>query len=218
MWAFSPSGEALWTYDHTGAIEELVVAPNGSCIIFSDDYHINGIVDGELMWSEYVGRTSYENNRTLAISPDSSYFVHGSRVNGPKIVVKNLKGDELWSFSLENLLRSVVITHDSKYIIAGCHGYIYKFISDGTLVWKSRVGADNKYLSITPNAEYIVVGAIGAVSPFSRIIVLDVEGKPLWKARSIENIFAVGVSLDGSHVAFSNRLYHLYLFSNPPKK
>jgi outer membrane protein assembly factor BamB len=219
MWAFSPSGETLWTYDHTGAIEQLVVAPNDSWVIFNDDYHVNAIVDGKLMWSEYVGRIStYENKRTLAISPDSSYFVHSSRVDGPKIVVKTLKGEELWSFALENRLRSVIITHDSKCIIAGCHGYIYKFTSDGTLLWKSKVGADNKCLSITPNAEYIVVGAVGALSPFSRIIVLNVEGKPLWKAKSAENIFAVGISPNGSHVAFSNRLYHLYLFSNLPKE
>jgi hypothetical protein len=72
MWAFSPSGETLWTYDHDGAIEQLVVAPDDSCVIFCDDYHINCVANGTLRWSEYTGRIStYENKRTLAFSPDS---------------------------------------------------------------------------------------------------------------------------------------------------
>lgn len=214
MWAFSQAGEILWRYNHNGAIEQVVIAPNGSCVIFCDDSHINSVMDGKLVWSEYVGRIStYENKRTLVFSPDSSYFVHESRIDGSKIVVKTPDGEEMWSFSLEDRLRSVAITHDSHYIIAGCNGYVYKFTSDGNLVWKSRVGADNEYLAITPNAEYTVVGA---VSPFSRIIVLNMEGKPLWKSKSFDNIFAVAISPNGNNIAFSNRLRKLYLFSNRP--
>lgn len=216
LWAFSPSGEALWTYDHDGAIEQLVVAPDDSCVIFCDDYNINCVANGIVCWSEYTGRIStYENKRTLAFSPDSSYFIHESRIDGPRIVAKTPDGEELWSFPLENRLRSVAITDDSNFVIAGCTGYLYKFTSEGTLVWKSKVGADNQYLAITPDAQCIV---IGAVSPFSRMIVINAEGKPLWRTRSIDNIFAVVISPDGKKVAFSNRLDNLYLFSNPPEE
>jgi hypothetical protein len=70
---------------------------------------------------------------------------------------------------------------------------------------------DNQYLALTPGAEYI---AVGSIFPF-RLIVVDRDGNVLWKDSSWDNVFAVTISPDGTHVAYSNRFERLYIFSNP---
>jgi WD40 repeat protein len=216
LWAFSKRGDVLWVYNHSALIDEVAVAPDSSCIVFTDEKNsVNCVRNGDLIWSEYVDRTSsVGNNRTLIFSPDSSYLVYGSEKSGPRIVAVTPEGEELWSYPLENSLRSAVITQDGQFIIAGSQGYIYKFTREGHLVWKRKAGADNKCIAITPKGNFI---AVGSYSLFSQLIVLDIEGTVLWKALSSDSIFSVAISPDGEYVAFSNRSTELYIFSNPPE-
>lgn len=214
LWAFSKSGDVLWTYRIGPSIEQVLVAPDSSCVVCTDFHdYITCISDGQV-WEKYVGSIyTGGSNRTVACAPDCSYLVYRNEINGPQIAASTLYGDELWSFTLENSLQSVAITEDSASIIAACHNYVYKLTSDGTLVWKIEAGADNKYVALSSHAEYI---AIGAISPLSRLIVLDAEGTILWKAKGFDNIFSVAISPDGTYVAFSSKTGQVYIFENPP--
>jgi hypothetical protein len=216
LYGFSKEGEVLWTYDDGASIEQVSVAPDGSCVVFTDLEHtLNCVRGGELIWSKdagsiYTGRC----NRTVAFSPDSSYLVYRFIGEEPQIKVSTLDGQDIWSYPLEDLLTSVVITSDSQYIIAGCNEYLYKVTRDGELVWKKPIGRDNQYLASTPGAEYIALGCISVPS----FIVVDRDGNVLWRDSSWDNVFAVAISPDGTHVAYSNRFERLYIFFNPPKQ
>ncbi len=217
LWVFSKAGDVLWTYSNYEEIDQVVVPPDSSCVIFTD-YHRNltCVREGEVVWSKQVeGIYEGGSNRIMACSPDSSYFVYRSEEGGSKMVASTLEGKEIWSVPLESELRSVAITSDGTAIIAGCHGAVYKSTSAGTLVWKIDVGADNECIAVTPEAEYI---AVGSVSLTSQLIVISGEGEVLWKARSGDNIFAVTISPNGKYVVFSNRLGKLFIYSNPPVK
>lgn len=213
LYGLSKEGEVLWTYDDGTFIEQVSVAPDGSCVVFTDFRHtVNCVRDGELIWSRDAGRIYTGGcNRTVAFSPDNSYLVYRFMGEGPQIRVSTLDGEDIWSYSLEDLLTSVIITSDSQYIIAGCHEYLYKFTRNGGLVWKKPIGRDNRYLASTPGAEYIALGCISMPA----FIVVDKDGNMLWRDSSLDNIFAVAISPDGSHVAYSNRFGRLYIFSNP---
>ena len=217
LWAFSKTGNVLWTYNHFARINQVLVSPDGSCVIFNDYVHsVNCVRDGDRIWSHDVGRVSTGyTNRVLAFAPDNSYLVYGSEKGYRRIVATTPDGDELWSRPLEGPLQSVIITEDSEYILAGSFGTVYKFTREGTLVWENSVGINMEYLAITPDADYIAAGSSG---PPSTLIVLNRNGEVLWKARSFDTIFAVAISLDGSYVAFSNRLHQLFILPNPPEE
>jgi hypothetical protein len=83
-----------------------------------------------------------------------------------------------------------------------------------TLVWDKRIPGNIDYLAITPEADFIAVGSIGLPSTF---FLLDGTGNALWAVRSLDTIWAVTISPDGKHVAFSNRLHRLFILANPPE-
>ncbi|MBU7001301.1 MAG: PQQ-binding-like beta-propeller repeat protein [Theionarchaea archaeon] len=168
LWAFSRTGEALWGYKHTIGINQVVVAPDSSCIIFTDyDYTINCVSQNELLWSSAPGDVHFgDTGRNVRIAPDSSYVVYGSKKGGSSLVAATLAGQELWSFPVKEYLLSAEITRDSEYIIAGAYNHVYKLNRDGTLVWDKRIPGNNYYLALTPEADFIAVGGIGLPSTF----------------------------------------------------
>jgi outer membrane protein assembly factor BamB len=217
LYGFSKEGAVLWTYDDGTSIEQVSVAPDGSCVVFTDfKDRINCVRDGELIWSKDAGWIFTGCcNRTVAFSPDNSYIVYRFVGKGPQIKVSTLDGQDIWSHPLEDLLTSVIVTSDSQYIIAGCNKYLYKFTRDGELVWEKPIGSDNQYLASTPGAEYI---ALGCVSLPSFLVVVDRDGNVLWRDLSFENVFAVAISPDGNHVAYVNQGDRFRIFLNPPEQ
>ena len=214
LWALSRDGAVLWTYENGEEIDEVAVAPDSSCVVFTDyTNYIKCVRNGELIWAKRRGEILKITNRIVTFSPDNSYIAYGSHKEYPRITVVTLDGENLWSYPLEDVLQSVVVTQDGQYIVAGCHGYVYKFSRTGALVWKSEVGADNERLSVTPGGEYIVVGSN---DPY-RLFVLNGEGAVLWKAKSRNLICAVGISPRGEYVVFSNLDTELLIFLNPPE-
>lgn len=166
LWAFSRTGEVLWTYDNDAPIEQVMVAPDDSCIVFSDyikEYNyltrVKCVRNGELIWSKRVkGIWGGLSLRRMAFSPDSSYIVYASRMSEPGVVLCNLDGTELWSHPLKSSLNSIAITQDCQYILLACHKHVYKFSFYGELVWEKEIRADNRCIAITPRAEYVVIG------------------------------------------------------------
>jgi outer membrane protein assembly factor BamB len=214
LYAFSRTGSLLWTYSDTYApIEQVAVAPGRSRVVFIDlDGVIKCVSDKRLMWKKEIGSPPYvASSRTLAFAPDCSCLVYGSQIDDPCIVASTLNGNQLWSSRIDAPLRSVAITQDSQYIIAACSKYIYKFMSDGTLVWKRNIGKDNIHIAITPEADYIAFGSEESFS--SRILVLNGEGEVLWTGTCPDRVFAVAISLTGKYVAFSSRQGKTYIFS-----
>ncbi|MBU6997272.1 MAG: PQQ-binding-like beta-propeller repeat protein [Theionarchaea archaeon] len=216
LWAFSRTGEALWGYKHSIGINQVVVAPDNSCIIFTDyNYAINCVSQNKLLWSSAVGDVHFRDiGRNVRIAPDSSYVVYGSNKGGSSLIAATLTGEELWSFPVKEYLLSAEITRDSEYIIAGAYNHVYKLRRDGTLVWDKRIPGNNYYLAITPEADYIAVGSTGLPSTF---YLLDETGNALWAVNSLDTIWAVTISPDGKHAAFSNRSLRVYILTNPPE-
>ncbi|MBU6999827.1 MAG: PQQ-binding-like beta-propeller repeat protein, partial [Theionarchaea archaeon] len=216
LWAFSRTGEAIWGYKHSIGINQVVVAPDSSCIIFTDyNYAINCVSQNMLLWSSAPGDVYFgDSGRNVRIAPDSSYVVYGSKKGGSSLVVATLTGEELWSFPVKEYLCSAEITRDSEYIVAGAYNHVYKLRRDGTLVWDKRIPGNIDYLALTPEADYIAVGSTGLPSTF---YLLDGTGTALWAVNSLDTIWAVTISPDGKHVAFSNRSHRLYILTNPPE-
>ena len=214
--AFSRTGDVLWTYDHSSGIDQITVSSDGSHVVFTDyDNAVNCVCDGELIWSQDVGHVETGwSTRNLAIAPDSTYCIYGSEKGGAHIVASTLEGDILWSHPVREYLLSVAISDDSSYIVAGAFDNVYKFSRDGTKLWSAGVGGNNDYIALTPAADFIVIGSNGLPAD---CVVLDGDGKVLWKARSFDTIFSVGISPDGRYVAFSNRLHQLFILPNPPE-
>lgn len=214
LWAFSRSGDVLYTYRNKARIDQVIVAPDSSCIVFTDyNDFVKCICNGELIWGRYMGEIPLKglSNRTLAFSPDSSYFVYGLNKDEPQLVASTPDGKELWSYPLQNVLKAVAVTQDGQYIVAGCHQYVYKFSRDGMLVWKTQIGEDNLRVAVTLSGNYI---AVGSSNPYC-LFVLDEEGTILWKAKSGNFIRAVFISPNGEYVAFSNNDGELFIFENP---
>ncbi|MBU6998624.1 MAG: PQQ-binding-like beta-propeller repeat protein [Theionarchaea archaeon] len=216
LWAFSRTGEALWEYKHSIGINQVVVVPDNSCVVFTDyNYAINCVSQNELLWSSAPGDVHFgDTGRNVRIAPDSSYVVYGSKKGGSSLVAATLTGQELWSFPVKEYLCSAEITRDSEYIIAGAYNHVYKLRRDGTPVWDKRIPGNNYYLALTYEADYIAVGSIGLPSTF---FLLDETGNALWAVKSLDTIWAVTISPDGKHAAFCNRLHRLYILTNPPE-
>jgi hypothetical protein len=216
LWAFSRTGEVLWGYKHSIGINQVVVAFDSSCVIFTDyNYAINCVSQNELLWSSAPGEVYFgETGRNVRIAPDSSYVVYGSKKGGSSLVAATLTGQKLWSYHVREYLCSAEITRDSEYIIAGAFEHVYKLRRDGTLVWDKRIPGNIDYLALTPEADYIAVGSTGLPSTF---FLLDGTGNALWAVRSLDTIWAVTISPDGKHAAFSNRLHRLFILTNPPE-
>lgn len=216
LWAFSRDEDTMWTYNHPVRINEVVVAPDSSCVVFTDfNGCVNCVSDSRLIWSEKAGRISTGVlSRILAISSDSSYVVYGSSQEDSKVVARALSGDEIWFEPIEADLQTVAISEDSQTIVVGCYGAIYRFSRDGTLVWKKEVGQNNEHVALTPDADTIVMGSFGL--PFV-LWVLDGNGTVVWKARSSDTIFSVAITPNGEYVAFSNRLRQLFILPNSPE-
>jgi hypothetical protein len=52
LWAFSRTGNVLWEYYNTSGIDQIVVAPDSSRVVFIDyDKDIKCVSDGRLLWS-----------------------------------------------------------------------------------------------------------------------------------------------------------------------
>lgn len=214
LWTFSRDGDILYTFENNARIDEVAVAPDSSCVIFTDYREfVKCVRNGELIWARTRGEIPLKGLKSyiLAFSPDSSYIVYGSNKDKPRIVVCAPDGKVKWSYPLEDVPKSIAITPDSQYIVAGCRRYVYKFSCSSALMWTTAVGEDNLYLAVT--TEYTVVGSS---HPY-RLFVLDEEGTILWKAKSRNYIRAVYISPSGEYVAFSNNDGDLFIISNPPE-
>ena len=217
LYAYSPEGELLWKYNHFTGIDQVMVAPDGSHIVFTGyDNTVNCVKDGNLVWSRDVGEVDTGwSRRTMAFAPDSSYLVYESRKGGDSIIASTPDGKILWSYPIEKYIKSVAISEDGQSIFVGGYEYVYKLTPQGTCVWSTWVGGNIHYIASTPRAEYIAVISNGLPATLE---VLNKDGEVLWSARSWDTIFSVTISPDGNHVAFGNRLHQLHIFSNPPRE
>lgn len=225
VWAFSKEGDTLWTYDHHARIDEIVVAPDSSCIVFTDYYGgINCVQDGELLWSHPIRRSSmvgsaafHTGEYALAFAPDSSYIVYSYESEKETgIAACTPDGSHLWDYSFENRPQTAVITGDSQYVIVGSFEQVHKLTSDGTLVWMADLVGDVDTLAVTPGGEYIAAGCdLGGDMP-SLFVVLNGDGTVFWKTRGKNLIFTVALSPDGAFAAYSRKGDYVYIFHNPP--
>lgn len=217
LYAYSPEGELLWKYHHFTGIDQVMVAPDSSHIVFTGyDDTVNCVKDSNLVWSRDVGEVDTGwSRRTMAFAPDSSYLVYESRKGGDSICASTPDGKVLWSYPIEKYIKSVAISEDGQSIFVGGFEYVYKLTPQGTCVWSTWVGGNIHYIASTPGAEYIAVISNGLPATLE---VLNKEGEVLWSARSWDTIFSVAISPDGNHVAFGNRLHQLHIFSNPPRE
>ena len=179
LWAFSRSGDILWTYDNPSRIKEVCVAADSSCVLFIDEeWYIHCIREGNLIWSDYILKKRGFGKRTIAFAPDSSYVVYGTEHPEPSLVASTLNGEKLWSHPIHEYIGTLAISDDSQSIIVTSLAHVYKFTPDGNLVWDTNVGTNNDYIALTPSADFMAVGSNTLVSTF---IILDGDGEVIWK-------------------------------------
>ena len=216
VWCYSKdSSTPLWNYSvggivHSVAIQsvtsatDLIVAAgssNGYLYVFDE-------TGGPPLWSYDANAVSGNTGGvvSVAMSDQGQYIAVGSYHN--KLYLFNSAGTKLWEKPVPVSIsygggwmgtesRSVAISADGQYIVAGGTDKLYLYNNAGTLIW-SHNGKET-CVAISPNGNYIAACNYGnAVSLFSRTSSTPLWTKaiePMWVAVSNPGYVAVSAAL-----------------------
>jgi len=144
---------------------------------------------------EYSGKFSKEGSYLIDIFP----LFMDSEIN--EVIL-------MWRYKTSDDVRSVAISSDGKYIVAGCwDGNIYFLNRYGTLLWKYETGDNILSVAITPDGRYIVAGS-DSIYLFSR------DGWLLWKYWIGSDVLSVAISSDGKYIVAGTESGNVYLLNN----
>ncbi len=142
-------------------------------------------------------------NKVLTISDSNENFI-------PKTAQENI-----WNYTTGNDVRSVDVSGNGQYIVAGSHdGKIYFFDSDSNVtLWTYNTGAELRSVAISENGSYIIGGAAnGWVYCFYKS-----TNQTIWNySLSGQEVLTVAISEDGQYMAAGGRSNIVYFFNNTP--
>ncbi len=130
--------------------------------------------DGDTIWTRTYGGSDFENGYSISHASDEGYIIVGTTnsFTGSFDVYAlriDVDGDTIWSrtYGGDNA-KSVSLTPDGGYIVAGGTGYlggdiyILKLDDDGDTIWTRTYGGDyydgSRSVSLTTDGGYIVAG------------------------------------------------------------
>ena len=202
VYLFNREGELLWKYETDSDVNSVAISADGEYIVAGSDnvYLFNR--EGELLWKYKVQGTV----GTMSVTPDGEYIVAGS----DNIYFFSRERELLWKYKVDNQsliglpvrlrgnnVRSVAITPDGEYIVAGIDN-TYLFDKRGKLLQKCKIGKWTESVAISPDGEYIVAGSKGREESY--IYLFNKKGKLLWSYWAENDIYSVFITSDGQYI------------------
>ncbi|RLI84130.1 MAG: hypothetical protein DRP01_08390, partial [Archaeoglobales archaeon] len=124
----------------------------------------------------------------------------------------------LWSYKTGLWVRSVAISSDGKYVVAGSDDKkVYFFDKSGKLLWSYDTGDWVRSVAISSDGEYVVVGTGYILYVGGIVYFFDRSGKLLWSYRTADEVESVAISSDGEYVVAGSKDYKVYFFDRSGK-
>jgi outer membrane protein assembly factor BamB len=190
VYFFDKDGNLLWKHKTKGCVNSVSITPSGEYVVVGSGNKVYFFdKNGSLLW-KYGTKGCVIRNESI-----------GSPVNTPKALI---------GIDWNSEIRSVAITPDGKYVVAGSdgnyivvgseghydmnrHGYVYFFDKNGNLLWKHTTGHCVYSVAISSDGNYVVARGWGNVCFF------DKSGNLLWKYKT-GWVESVAISSDGKYV------------------
>lgn len=198
------SNEPLWKYKAPSDIHALAISADGNYIASGSHCpdrkaYLHSRSSSEPLWSYVASQGSPV--WAAAISSDGSYAVYGldsAETYDAVLLFECGSGKPMRSYTTDWWVRSVDISSDGKYIVAGSgdhHVYLLDRDKDGA-VWTFEADERVGSVAMSSDGAYIVAGSKDRnVYFFSRS-----KSTPLWKYRTTSWVSAVAISSNGSYI------------------
>jgi len=185
-------GADFWNRNMDGQIRAVAVSRNGSLVITADDKtNINS-------WAyngDFIGRNQIDLVKSIGISPKADLVVMatdgGLRYFSPSL-------DLIWADNKSGSLDSwIIFSADGSTIITAGGNRVSSHTNTGALNWMKDV-TSNAIIDIacSEDCSRIVIG-----SQDRNILLIDGNGKTLWKYSTDQWVNGVDISDDGSVIA-----------------
>jgi hypothetical protein len=201
LYYFSRDGTQLWNYTTSPDIyNRLYPAPifgshlsnDGSRVIAQTPFRVFCLDQHGMMLWNYSGTSG--NPIHVATSSDASRVA----VADEQLRLLSSQGRILWnSTSITNLVQSLVITPDAKYVavgtaIDGNHGTLYLFNNTGNLLWSHAEDSNPSSIAFSGDESRIIFGTN------YHIVSYTIQGDQVWSFSAPPAVLAA--NLDGSYV------------------
>ena len=203
VYFFDKDGNLLWKHKTKGCVNSVSITPSGEYVVVGSGNKVYFFdKNGSLLW-KYGTKGCVIRNESI-----------GSPVNTPKALI---------GIDWNSEIRSVAITPDGKYVVAGSdgnyivvgseghydmnrHGYVYFFDKNGNLLWKHTTGHCVYSVAISSDGNYVVAGSNedtnrDAFPDKGYVCFFDKNGNLLWKYKT-GNYFvsSVAITPDGNYI------------------
>jgi len=201
LYYFSRDGTQLWNYTTSpDTYNRLYPAPifgshlsnDGSRVIAQTPFRVFCLDQhGVMLWN-------YNGTGTDPIHVATSSDASRVAVADAQLRLLNGQGRILWnSTSITNLVQSLVITPDAKYVavgnaIDGNHGTFYLFNNTGSLLWSRSEDSNPSSIAFSGDESRIVFGTN------YHIVSYTIQGDQVWSFSAPPAVLAA--NLDGSYV------------------
>lgn len=178
LYAFSGSGELLWTQTLGAPVGKIAYSLNGNYLAAATVTHGESLINfyginGALLWSRKVGRPV----RGLSISDDGGIVVIGS--DNRNIYCVNYEGNLIFNHRLGGEIPTVTQTRDSRLIYAGSYdAFVYCFDLQGRGIWNYKTTGPVEKVLITRTGDLVF-----AVSADKRLYQISKTGSMLTNQR-----------------------------------
>ena len=201
VYYFGRDGTQLWNYTTSPDVYSRDFPPpifgshlsnDGSRVIAQTPFSVFCLDHHGMMLWNYNGTST--NLIHVATSSDASRVA----VADTQLRLLNGQGRILWnSTSITNLVQSLVITPDAKYVavgtaIDGNHGTLYLFNNTGSLLWSRAEDSNPSSIAFSGDESRIVFGTN------YHIVSYTIQGDQVWSFSSPPAVLAA--NLDGSYV------------------
>ncbi len=170
---------------------------------YYDAFIIHTNFNGEILWTNIIGDSEYDDVNTIKQLADGGYILGGQSTNGAKgfdqfLIRTNISGDTLWTKRLGTTgtdnIESLTVTSDgfvlvgnTNTLISGDDGYLVKTDLAGNFQWSKIYGGsdpdDFHYIDKTSDGGFIISGttrSYGALNPNMWLFKTNAMGDSVW--------------------------------------
>jgi WD40 repeat protein len=210
---FNKTGSPVWEVSTTGLALRVEASSNASLIAVTDNADNLYLFNKSTSIPEWTFPFSSDMSSALSISADGNYIVSGGEAT---YLFNKSSSIPIWVRPTPHYIRSVRITPDGSYIVAGgWDNFIYYFNRlSSTPLWSCLTGGNIAAVDISDNGDYIV-----AQSDDDYLYSFNKNSSvPMWiyeldGVSSGSYDYRLEITSDGKYIIAGGRNY-LYFFNN----
>ena len=207
------SHSPYWEASISGLALRVEASSNASYIAVTDNAHKLHLFNKSSSLPEWTYSFPSDMATALSMSANGDYIVTGSE--GVFLFNKN-SSIPIWVYNTSQYIRSVKITPDGNYIVAGgWDNKVYLFNrSDSTPIWSYQTDGRLGAVDISDNGEYIVAQS----SDDYVYLFTKASSTPIWSYK-LDGVqtgsydYRLDISPDGKYIV-AGGIHHIYLFEN----